>query len=90
VLHPYEKELREAKQQWQDPAIRKQYRERSRGERLINLMTQHGGRRAASWGLLAANLQAHTIATASNLTLLARLRLARLRREAEPRPLAAA
>lgn len=71
-LHPQEQQLREAREQWKDPQVREAYRKRSQCERLINQMTRHGGRRARSWGLGAAQLQAHLIAMRCNLQLLAK------------------
>jgi hypothetical protein len=71
-LHPHEQLLRETREQWKAPAIRDMYRRRSECERLVNQMVRHGSRRARSWGLGAAQLQAHLIAIRSNLALLAR------------------
>jgi hypothetical protein len=71
-LHPHEQELRQARQDWDDPRVRDAYRKRSQCERLINQMVRHGGRRARSWGQGAAQLQAHVIAMRCNLQLLAR------------------
>jgi len=85
-LHAYERELRQARADWDDPEVRKAYRQRSQHERLINQLTRHGARQARAWGLSAANLQAHTIAMSTNLTLLAQ-RLARTMED--ERPLAA-
>lgn len=72
VLHPYEQELREARETWKDPEVRAAYRERSQCERLINEVTRHGGRTARSFGLRNAQVQVHAIAMACNLRLLAR------------------
>lgn len=72
LLHPLEEELREHRQRWEDPEVRKQYRRRGEFERLINQPVRHGGRRVRAWGLTAANLQAHAIAAVCNLGLLAR------------------
>jgi hypothetical protein len=77
VVHPYERELRLARQAWDDPNIRNAYRERSQGERLINEVVRRGARQARAFGLQAAQLQAHAIATACNLRLLARALAAR-------------
>lgn len=71
-LHPHEQELRQAREDWKDPRIREAYRQRSQCERLVNQMVRHGGRQARSWGLGAAQLQAHLIAIRCNLQLLAR------------------
>ena len=71
VLHPYEKELRATREAWADPALRAEYRDRSRFERLNHQLTRHGARQARAWGLAAANLQAHAIAMRCNLQLLA-------------------
>jgi hypothetical protein len=71
-LHPHEQVLRQARQDWQDPDIRRLYRQRSQCERLVNQMTRHGARRARSWGLGSAQLQAHLIAIRCNLQLLAK------------------
>lgn len=72
VLHPYEQELREAREVWKDPTARAEYRERSQCERLIHEVTRHGGRNARSFGLGNAQVQVHAIAMACNLRLLAR------------------
>lgn len=80
-LHPYERELREARTSWADPEIRRQYRVRTQCERLVDRMTRHGARQADAWGLGVANFQAHCIGIASNLALLAR-KLAARQREA--------
>ncbi len=72
LLHPFERELREARADWERPEIRAAYRTRSQCERLIHQMTRHGARRARSWGLQAANLQAHLIAMRCNLAVLAK------------------
>jgi hypothetical protein len=71
-LHPYEQELRAARAAWEQPATRDTYRERSQCERLLSRMVQHGARKARTWGLAAAHLQAHCIATMCNLGLLAK------------------
>lgn len=71
-LHPYEQELRAARADWEQPATRDLYRERSKCERLLHRMIQHGARKARAWGLAAAHLQAHCIATICNLGLLAK------------------
>jgi len=73
VLHPYEQELREARELWKDPKVRAAYRERSQCERLINEVTRHGARTARSFGLRNAQVQVHAIAMACNLRLLARV-----------------
>ena len=72
-LHPHEQELRQARQDWQDPQVRELYRRRSQCERLVNQVVRHGGRRARGWGLGSAQLQAHLIAMRCNLHLLARV-----------------
>ena len=72
LLHPYERELRAAREDWQSPEVREAYRTRSQCERLVNQITRHGGRKARTWGIGAANLQAHAIAMRCNLELLAR------------------
>jgi len=71
-LHAYERELRQAREDWKDPAVRTRYRKRSECERLVNEPIRHGGRRARGFGLGAANLQAHVIVMRCNLGLLAR------------------
>lgn len=70
-LHAHEEQLRQARQDWTDPTVRDLYRRRSECERLVNQMTRHGARRARSWGLRSAQLQAHLIAMRCNLQLLA-------------------
>ena len=71
-LHPYERDLRQAREDWQRPEVRDVYRTRSQCERLVNQLTRHGARRARSWGLKAANFQGHAIAMTCNLRLLAK------------------
>jgi hypothetical protein len=71
-LHPHEQNLRQARADWNDPQIRKMYRQRSQFERLVNQMVRHGARRARAWGIRSAQLQAHLIAMRCNLQLLAR------------------
>lgn len=70
-FHPYETDLRRARSEWKTSAARSEYRKRSRCERLVHRMVRHGARRARAWGLGAANFQAHAVATACNLGLLA-------------------
>jgi hypothetical protein len=72
IIHPYERELRAARDEWNDPKVREDYRLRSQCERLVNQVTRHGGRKARAFGLGSAQLQAHTIVMACNLRLLAR------------------
>lgn len=71
LLHTDEEELRRARQQWKRPETRVEYRTRSQCERLINQMVRHGARKARAWGIGSAQLQAHAIAAACNLHLLA-------------------
>lgn len=71
LLHAYEPELRKAREDWSDPKVREEYKRRSQHERLINSLTRHGARQARGWGLSSANLQAHSVAMANNLKLLA-------------------
>jgi hypothetical protein len=71
-LHPHEKELRQAREEWSQPAVREIYRTRSQCERLIHRAVRHGARRARAWGLAPAHLQAHLIVLVANLKLLAR------------------
>jgi hypothetical protein len=71
-LHPHEEQLRQAREQWKDDAVRESYRQRSQCERLVGQIVRHGGRHARGWGLGAAQLQAHLIAMRCNLQLLAR------------------
>jgi hypothetical protein len=70
-LHPYEEELRAAKDEWTRQEVRAEYRPRAQFERVNHLLVRHGGRQARAWGLSAANLQAHVIAMRCNLQLLA-------------------
>lgn len=72
LLHPYEDELRAAREAWSQPATRALYRTRTQCERLVNQITRYGGRQARAFGLQHAQLQAHAIAMASNLRLLAK------------------
>ncbi len=71
-LHPYERELRAAREAWKDPRVRQAYRARTQCERLVNQVTRYGGRRARAFGLRNAQLQAHSIVAAANLRLLAK------------------
>jgi hypothetical protein len=71
-LHPYERELRAAREAWTDPRVRQAYRVRTQCERLVNQVTRYGGRRARAFGLRNAQLQAHSIVAATNLRLLAK------------------
>lgn len=43
-LHPHERELRKAREDWSNPAVRNVYRTRSQCERLVNQMVRHGAR----------------------------------------------
>jgi hypothetical protein len=70
-LHPFERELRQARADWAEPAVREAYKQRGQHERLIFQLLRHGARQARGWGLASANLQAHAIAMSTNLTLLA-------------------
>ena len=72
LLHPYEEELQAARDEWERPEVRLAYRTRSQCERLVNQVIRHGGRKARSWGLGAAQLQAHAIVATCNLKLLAK------------------
>jgi hypothetical protein len=72
LLHPYEDELRAAREAWSQPETRALYRTRTQCERLVNQITRYGGRQARAFGLQHAQLQGHAIATASNLRLLAK------------------
>lgn len=71
TLHPLEQELRAHREAWLNPEVKILYRRRGEFERLINTAVQHGGRQARTWGLTAANTQAHAIVTTSNLIHLA-------------------
>ncbi|MBM4398685.1 MAG: transposase, partial [Deltaproteobacteria bacterium] len=72
-LHPLERELREIRAEWEKSEVRKRYRRRTEGERLMREMTRRGARRAGAWGLDNASLQAHCAGGVHNLRLLARL-----------------
>ena len=72
TLHPYEQEVRRAREQWDNPDVRELYRTRSQCERLINQVVRHGGRQARAFGLQSAQLQAHVIAMRCNLALFAK------------------
>jgi Transposase DDE domain len=72
VLDPLERERREARAQWADPAVRAVYVQRSTGERLHVELIQHGARLARAHGRAAAELQVHMIAMTVNLGILAR------------------
>lgn len=71
-LHPYEQEVRRARQQWDNPDTREIYRVRSQCERLVNQVVRHGGRQSRAFGLQSAQLQAHAIAMRCNLALFAK------------------
>jgi hypothetical protein len=71
-LHPYERELRAVRTEWNKPEVRADYRRRSECERLVNQLTRHGARDARAFGLQKANQQAHLVAMRCNLQLLAR------------------
>ena len=71
LLHPYEQELRRARQAWEQPEVRQEYRVRTQVERLMNRVVRHGARQARAWGIGNCHLQAHLIATTCNLKLLA-------------------
>jgi hypothetical protein len=81
LLHPYEAELRAAREAWSRPETRALYRTRTQCERLVNQITRYGGRQARAFGLQHAQLQAHAIAMASNVRLLAKAIATSLRRE---------
>lgn len=83
-LHPYEAELSAAREAWERPEVREDYRVRSQCERLVNQITRHGGRKARAWGLATANLQAHLIAMRCNLALLAQALARREEQKAAP------
>ena len=72
LLHPYEEELRRAREQFSQPEVKQTYRLRTQAERLVNQLTRHGGRKARAFGLGAANLQGYLIAMTENLRLLAK------------------
>jgi IS5 family transposase len=72
MLHPYEDELRAARETWSKPQTRALYRIRTQCERLVHQITRYGGRQARAFGLRHAQVQAHAIAAAANLRLLAR------------------
>jgi hypothetical protein len=82
LLHPYETELRGAREAWRDPETRALYRMRTQCERLVHQATRYGGRQARAFGIRHAQLQVHAIAAASNLRLLATA-LARTLRDQE-------
>lgn len=71
VFHPLEGELRRRREAWETEAIQSSYRERTRGERLVNRMVRHGARQVRAWGLRSAECQAYLIAIRNNLALLA-------------------
>lgn len=79
LLHPFEAQLRAHRQSWDDPRVREEYRRRSEFERLVHEPVRHGARRARSFGLGAANLQAHAVVAVCNLRLLAQALVARER-----------
>jgi hypothetical protein len=68
---PYESDNLAARNAWSNEALRRRYRRRGPGERLVNSVVRRGARKAQSWGLHAANTQAHLVAATVNLHLLA-------------------
>jgi hypothetical protein len=82
AIHPFESEVRQAREQWDNPDVRELYRVRSQCERLINQVVRHGGRQARAFGLQSAQLQAHVIAMRCNLALLAKQMLIAQQRSA--------
>jgi hypothetical protein len=74
-LHAHERELRQARDDWEQPEVRELYRTRSQCERLVHRAVRHGARRARSHRLGAAHLQAHAIVIVANPKLLARAML---------------
>lgn len=72
LLNANEQELRMARAQWNTVAMREEYRRRGEGESLIARMVRYGARQARAFGLASANLQAHAIAMAANLALMAK------------------
>lgn len=81
ILHPYERELRAIREEFERPETRAEYRRRSECERLVNQLTRHGAREARAFGLQKAHQQAHLIAMRCNLALLARSVAAKAREE---------
>jgi hypothetical protein len=71
-LSAFEEDLREHRAMWDEPAMKELYRRRAEFERIVNRATRHGARQTRTWGLQAANLQAHAIAACCNLKLLAK------------------
>lgn len=80
-LHPYERELRKIREEFEHPETRAEYRRRSECERLVNQLTRHGAREARAFGLQKAHQQAHLIAMRCNLGLLARAVAAKTQEE---------
>ena len=70
-LHPQERELRDQRRRWAEPKTQRFYRRRGEGEGLVHTMTRHGCRKARAWGLGSAQVQAHTVAIACDLKLMA-------------------
>lgn len=56
-IHPYERELREAREHQKTPAFRERYRLRARIERIVHLLKAHGAREARFWGRLKVRFQ---------------------------------
>lgn len=70
-IEAYDRENLAARKAWSEPAMRREYRKRGPGELLVNSVTRKGARKAQSWGLRAANTQAHLIAAVVDMSLLA-------------------
>ena len=64
-LHAYERELVSAREAWESPTVRDDYRVRSQCERLVNQVVRHGGRKAGAWGLAAARVSGIGVAVFS-------------------------
>ena len=66
TLHPHERALREAREQWTRPERKRLYRRRAEVELVIARAVRQGARQCHAYGLSSANLQAHSIAMTLN------------------------
>ena len=72
ILHAQEQRLRNAREEWDNPARRKAYRRRSECELFVARLVRHGARQARAFGLHSARLQVSVIAIRCNLALIAK------------------
>ena len=66
-MHPYEVELRQAREHQKTLAFRERYRLRARIERIVHLLKAHGARKARYWGRLKVRFQLLLVAINHNI-----------------------